>query len=543
MSPTTTTPAAGPQLALPLVGRARELGLLTAALDEAAAGKGRTVILAGEGGVGKTRLASALVDHATKRGWQVTIGRAYPVESGVPYALFSDAFLPILRRLEPATLQVLTRGGASDLAQLFPALGAPGESARAERRGGDPAEFKARVYWSFTQFLSRHAQREPLVVVLENLQWADQSSLELLHFVARQLGSDRVLLLCTYNEADREANPTLRATEQSLLSLGAATLVSLAPLTRAETEELVRAAFGAPPGATREFVALLFGWTRGNPFFVEETLKALVEGGTLRYADGRWTGWETEELRLPRSIRDAVAARIARLSPRAREVANLAAVVGTRATYEVLLSVSGLSENDLLAALDELRALRILAESAEGDALFYDFAHPILQDTLYAELGRARVRRLHGTVAEALEAHYGRRAPAHAEELAVHFSRAEVGAHAAKAGRSLAAAGRGALARHADREAAGFLAPALELIERAGLADVPDEQATIAQVVEDMALARQRAGDYDGAMALWMRARADAASRNDDARIAAVERRMGLACYWSGRYDEALAHY
>ena len=336
-----SAPASLPSLAIPLVGRARELGTLGELLDAAGAGKGRTIILAGEGGVGKTRLAGALAALAAKRKWGVATGRAYPVESGVPYALFSDAFLPILRKLEPATLQVLTRGGAADLAQLFPALAPAGERERGGGRG-DAAEFKARVYWTFAQFLARHAQKEPLLVILENLQWADQSSLELLHFVARQIGGDRVLLLCTYNEAERDANPTLRATEQSLVSLGAATVLPITPLSLADTEELVRAAFGAPAGVTREFVALLYGWTRGNPFFVEETLKALVESGMLRRQNAHWTGWDTGEMRLPRSIRDAVIERLGRLSHAARDLANLAAVVGTRASYELLHSVSGL---------------------------------------------------------------------------------------------------------------------------------------------------------------------------------------------------------
>ena len=522
----------------PLVGRSRELAALTELLNDAAAGAGRTVILAGEGGVGKTRLAKALTDLAAKRGWLVTTGRAYPAESGVPYALFSDASLPIQRRLEPSSLQVLTRGGAPDLWQLFPALVPHGEQGRQSVRG-DSADFKARVFYTFAQFLSRFSAKEPFVAVLENLQWADAASLELLHFVARQAGKDKYLLLCTYNDAERDANPVLRATEQSLVSLGAAALMPLAPLTRAETEELVRGAFAVDAATVKEFVALLYGWTRGNPFFVEETLKALVEAGTLRWQHGRWTGWETGEFKLPRSVRDAVATRLSRLSPAARSVANSAAVIGARATYEVLLEVSGLTENDLIAALDELRTQRILVEDAEGDRLHFDFAHPLLQETLYAELGRARTRRMHATVAEALEKHYGRRAIEHAAELAAHFGRADVGTAPQKAVRYLAAAGRAALARHADREAAGFLASALELTDRGLLAEDEVDH----KLVEDLAHARQRLGEYEAAMALWRRARADAASRDEDARIGAIERRMGLSCYWGGRPDEALAHY
>src|SRR6266705_6569622 len=108
----------------PLVGRSGELALLSKTIDEAAKGAGRSVFVVGEGGIGKTRLAAAAAERAAKRGWNVAVGRAYPVETGVPYALFSDAFLPLVRKLEPTTLSVLTRGGAAGLGDVVPSRGA-----------------------------------------------------------------------------------------------------------------------------------------------------------------------------------------------------------------------------------------------------------------------------------------------------------------------------------------------------------------------------------------------------------------------------------
>jgi predicted ATPase len=120
-----------------LVGRGADLAFLSKAVDDAAKGAGRAVFLVGEGGIGKTRLAAAAADRAGKRGWSVAIGRSYPVETGVPYALFSDALLPLLRKLEPSTLSVLTRGAAAELGYLFPSLGTPGDRERA-LAGADP---------------------------------------------------------------------------------------------------------------------------------------------------------------------------------------------------------------------------------------------------------------------------------------------------------------------------------------------------------------------------------------------------------------------
>src|SRR5689334_8873202 len=115
----------------PLVGRSAELDLLSSAMDQAAKGSGRSVFITGEGGIGKTRLAAAAAERATRKGWSVAVGRAYPVEAGVPYALFSDALLPLVSKMEPATLSLLTRGGASEFGHVFPHLPATNGRERA----------------------------------------------------------------------------------------------------------------------------------------------------------------------------------------------------------------------------------------------------------------------------------------------------------------------------------------------------------------------------------------------------------------------------
>jgi DNA-binding CsgD family transcriptional regulator len=510
---------------------------LGAWLDDIAERRGGTLIVAGNGGVGKTRLAMTIADRAERLGWTVSCGRVYVVETGIPYAVFSDALQPLLRKLDPGALAVMTRGAGAWLESISPAFGQGGASAPADEDGG--ADAKARLFWTFTQFLGRLAAKQPLLLVLENLQWADTASLELLHFVSRQIGRDRIGILCTYNEAELDQNPALRTTEQSLLSLGAAKLNRLEPLSHEETERLVCETFHVDPAAARLFGARLYSWTRGLPFFIEETLKALVESGRLYERDGRWLGWEIEGLELPRSVRAAVAGRMERLSHAARTVANVAAVVGTRVGYEVLRAVSGLPEPDVLEALDELRRHGVLVESADNGSVRYDFSHPILAEVLYGELGLARGRLLHASVAEALEALYGAEAPKRADVLAFHYSRADARGLAGKAVKYLAAAGRDALAKHADREAGGYLSAALEQLGRA--TDL-DGDVDAERLVEDLAQARQRLGDYDAAMALWERARSEAVQRRQNVRLARIERRMGLARYWGGRYEEALAH-
>jgi predicted ATPase/DNA-binding CsgD family transcriptional regulator len=522
----------------PLVGRSGELAFLAKALDEAAKGAGRSVFVVGEGGIGKTRLAAAAAELAAKQGWRVALGRSYPVETGVPYALFSDALLPLVRSLDPATLAVLTRGGAAELGYVFPNLGGSADRERASA-GADPSEIKARLLWIFTQFLGRLSAKQPLFIVLENLQWADASSLELLHFVARQIEGQKIVLLGTYNEAERDSNVVLRSTEHSLLGLGTLTVRKLGPLDETEVDAIVQQTFGVEKAVTRHFSPMLYDWTRGNPFFVEETLKSLVDSGALKQVDGRWTGWEMQTLQLPATVRDVVKARVDRLSPNARTLANLAAVIGTRAGYDTLARVSELADAEIVAGVDELLAQRMLVESGSVDAIHYDFTHPLLQQVIYTELGQARARLLHATIAEALESIYGAAALGHADELALHFARAHSRSLAQKAVKYLYAAGRGAIEKYANREAANYLAAALDHLDQdPTITDAPREE-----ILTTLARTRQRLGEYDAAMQLWGRARAEVGARGEKGALADIDHRMGLACYWSGRYPEALAHY
>lgn len=527
---------------LPLIHRAGELAALTAALERAESGRGATVFISGEGGVGKTRLASALAEQAAKRGWTVVSGRAYPVETGVPYAPFSDALLPLLRGLDAAQLSLLTRGGISELVQVFPALGAELDRAPSNTRG-EPAELKARLLWNVSQLLVRLAARKPLLVLLDNLQWADASSLELLHFVSRQAPAERILFACAYNSAERDTNPTLRDTENSLVSLGVAQVLPVAPLTLEGTRELVERAFCVEGVSAERFSRLLHERTRGNPFFVEETLKALVTAGSLTLREGVWLGWEVEDFGLPGTIRDTVLARLSRLGEDARAVGDLMAVIGSRVEHEALAATADLSESRLLAGIDELRRARVLVEEEERNAIAYDFAHPLLRETLYGELGRARARALHARVAEALERHYGDRALAHADELAFHYARADARSLAAKAVRYLVLAGRAASEQHANREAADYLAAALSLAERDDPEGGNAAAAEVPRLVRELARVRQRLGDYDGALSLWSRARQDAVSAGRQEEVADLARSMGLSAFWSGRYEDALAEY
>ncbi|MBA3656483.1 MAG: AAA family ATPase [Gemmatimonadaceae bacterium] len=521
----------------PIVGRTAELRAIEAMASRALAGAGSTLFVAGEGGLGKTRLVEAVAERLEKDGWKVAMGRAYPVETGIPFAIFSDALLPALRSLQPSALAVLSRGGAPELRSIFPTLESLGT---ARPTVDDPAEFKARMLWNFSQLLGKLAQKQPLLLILENLQWADESSLELLHFVARHATGQRILLIGTYNLAERDSNAVLKSTEQSLLAIEAAARLQLAPLTLVDVSEIIQRTFALGADVVEKLGGILFERTLGNPFFVDEILKDLIVSGHSGKSGSAWNGWDPESLALPATVREAIEGRLDRLLPTSRELASLASVLGTRANFDTLLKVSGFQENELVRAIDDLRTQRIMQEITAATPTEYDFAHPLFQQTLYSAIGGARASMMHAKVAVALEDKYSRNPDAHADELAYHYARVHTPETSPKAIRYLRVAGLAALKRYANREAATYLRAALDRADAMG-EEIP--AADRLAIVNGLARALQRTGEYSQASELWILSRDVAQRAGDLAAVASAEHRMGLGAYWSAQLPDALAHF
>lgn len=529
---------------LPLVGRERELHELHQHL-RLDVGQRYVRFVSGEEGVGKSRLVRAAALEAERRGWTVAVGQAYPVESGIAYALFGDAFLGILRDLGAEALAVLTRGGENELAYLFPALASGGGSPMGPD-ACDSSEFRTRLLWNFTEFLHRYSERRPLLVVLEDVHFADESSLRLLHFVARQSGGRSLRFIVTYTGALRADNRVLMEAERSLCARNAGGHVRLGPLSGAETAELIQRTFRVSSSVSDRFSDRLHQWTLGNPFFVDETLKALVESGTLHRRDGVWLGWEVRSLALPSTVRESIWARLARLGGDACKLVELASVVGGPSSQRLLARLTGFDAPRLLSASEEATDRRVLFENERDGAVVYDFVHPLVRRTVYDELGLARARLLHGVVAEAIQQLSDTGRPEPVDTLAYHFARASSVDVAAKSARYLARAGRAALARHADAEAANYLSAALathdQLNGSGGVANRDSEMLDRSGLILDLARARQRQGRYDDALALWQQLLARAEARGSPGEVADARRQLGLLCYWSGRRAEALEH-
>src|SRR5581483_1522424 len=453
-----TEASAGPVSApAALIGRQAETARLAERLAEAAARRGGLVMLAGEQGVGKTRLAEEIATRAEREGFTVLWGRCHEGEWPPPYGPFVDALGAQAGLLDPAELRRDLGDGAGVVAQMVPAVRRALPDAAAAPV--PPEEERHRLLDGIGRFLVARSRRAPLVVVLDDLHWAERSTVALLRHVARLAGPEPLLLVGTYRDVDLDrAHPLTDALAAWAREPGYEHL-------RIEgLDGVATAAFMSAAGGGQD-VDLKVGaaWARetgGNPFSVLELLRHLIEEGTLfRGLDGHWTmAAPLRDLALPAAARDVALKRLSRLSEPANRLLGVAAAFERAFRFDLVAGLAGLSEDEGLDALEEAVGARIIEPS--GDSESYAFTHAVIRHALYDGLVPSRRSRLHRRVAEALTA-----APAPAvADIAAHYHRslALPGAHqgvepAVEAAEAAQAAG-------AYDEAAAFLRMALDML-------------------------------------------------------------------------------
>jgi DNA-binding CsgD family transcriptional regulator len=520
--------------ALPFTGRAREFAALRDVLRAGRRGSGSLVFVTGASGAGKSRLVEEVAAEARASGWAHAAGRAYEVESGCPYLVITNAMTALLQRLEAAEVARAANGSESQLARILPGL-ANGTGAPV---GGADPDAKTQMHWHFAQFLLRLSERQPLLLTLENLQWVDAASLELLHFLGHQITAASLVLIATYPTEDESAE--LQRIVRSLASQGSARQLILPPMDQDDVVALVRRTFDATGAAVDDFAKRLFGQAGGNAFFTEEIMKSMVERGSLRNVSGRWVGWETDASDLSISVGASLRARLDTLSADARRVAGIMSVIGGRVQLPLLQRVDGDSSLVLAEALEELERRGMIVPPATGEAPVYDFAHPIMRRAVYEDLGAARARLYHQLVIQALEGLYGDNVEAHAAELVPHLPHAADLLESARVVRYFAAAGRYSLERHASLDADRFLTAALDALDRNGNGQ---SRMALPAVLLLLASAKQRLGAHPAAAELLLRARDLARSSIDVAAQAEIERRLGTAAFDAGRHQVSAVHF
>ena len=435
--------AAGPA-DRPLVGRGAEVVQLHETLAAAWAGHGQIAAILGEAGIGKSRLLADLTAEAERRGGYVLLGRAYESEQILPFGPWVDALRQGAVLMNARSLEGLEGVWLAELARLFPELHAAGLPAVAEP--GDPL----RLFEALARLLRHLALSQPLVIMLEDVHWADDMSLRFLAFLGRRLYEAPVLVAVSVREEEMADSPILRRTLDELAE-GRLTRLVLSRLGREDTLALVRLLGRArPPGAGVQLAEQVWEASAGNPFIVVETMRAVGEGEALGSPAG---------VPLPSRVRDMIARRLDRLGPRGRQLASVAAVIGREFEFELLHRTAGLADHDTAEGLEELVRRRVLHATGER----FDFTHDRIREVAYLALRPPHRRALHAAIVEAVEQLFVARLAEHAEMAAYHAERGEVWD---KAVRYLRQAGIKAATRLAYPEALDYFERALAALER-----------------------------------------------------------------------------
>jgi predicted ATPase/class 3 adenylate cyclase len=387
-----------------LVGREREWDQIMVALDEVSKGSGRLVFLSGEPGIGKTRLAQEVTLKARHWGFLVATGRCYEQEQAVPYYPFLEA-LATIYQASPVGIQIEMPRRFPHLTRLLPDQ-IPVQEADGEMNGDPPdQEDQQRLFRAVTHLLETLALSLPVALLLDDLHWADDSTLKMLQHLARYLRASRVLILGTYRDVEVNRQHPL---EPALLDLGREGLVEEVQVKRLSPEgtaELMSEIMGENQDLD-DLAKLVYRRTDGNAFFIQEMLRALVESGDVYRKDGRWELRRVKDMEVPKSIRSLIGQRLSRLEDQAQEILREASVLGQEFSFDDLQQLAALaprtytsgregaswSEDAIDAALEQAIVAGLVREVRPEH---YEFNHALTQQTLYAELTTRRRKRLH----------------------------------------------------------------------------------------------------------------------------------------------------
>jgi DNA-binding CsgD family transcriptional regulator len=508
-------PSVGPVSAPLFIGRDQELASLDALLEN---GRG-VVLISGEAGIGKSRLAREAIARAAARGYRVLQGACFDRDQAHPYAPFLD-LLHAYAAASPDEARDRLRVVVPGFLRLAPDLA---DVSALSPVNHDPELEQRRLFYEMQALVTGFTAESPLLVLVEDLHWSDEVSLELLVHLIRRTAATPLALLLTYRSDERGAALSRFLTEIDRERI--ATEIMLGPLAPPQVGHQLRAILDLPQPAGTTFVRSLHGLTGGNPFFVEEVLRSLIAAGDIYPAGAGWHRKPLDQLRVPRSVEDAVQRRGALLSATAREALTLAAVVGHRFDFDLIHSLSGLDEGVLVAAIKELIAAQLLVEvSADRFA----FRHALIRQAVYSSLLARERRALHARVAQAIERMMPADGEAVREDLAYHHFEAE---HWARAEVLARAAGEQARALYAPQAAAEHYTRALAAAAHLG-ADLD------AGLLHERGQAFDAIGDFSAAHTDYTAALA-AAEATDD-RSSALAALLDLGLLWSGRdYDQA----
>ncbi len=446
--------------ALPqLIGREEPLRLLRSELALAQKGQGRVCCIAGEAGIGKSRLVTEALSLQQTDGTRVLRGNCFEFDRNLPYAPILDLLRRFNASHSSAEITEAFAPTANELAQLLPELKtllpilSPAPAL-------EPGQEKRQLFEALAQCLIELCRRTSLhTILLEDLHWCDDISLEFLQFFVHRIGTHPLLLVLTYrsNEARDSLQHCLAVLERTRL----VTTINLLPLQASDTQQLLLSTLTHAP-IQRELSDAIHELTDGNPFFIEEMMKSLVGSGDIFRVQRGWMRTQLSEWRIPITVQDAVQQRAQQLSAEAQHVLRLAAVMGRRFDFEVLLDITQNDEATLLAHIKQLIAAQLVIEQDEQFA----FRHALTRQAIYTQMLVRERRPLHRAIAAAIEQRYSAQLDVYVADLALHYFEAGEWTKACDCARR---AGERAQALFSPRAAVEHFTRAIEAAEHLAL--------------------------------------------------------------------------
>jgi predicted ATPase/DNA-binding CsgD family transcriptional regulator len=556
-----------------LIGRTDDLEALHALLGQAKSGRRQIALLSGEAGVGKSRLVAEVTTQAAKEGFLVLQGNCFQADRAFPYAPFLDLLRSCFSSSSPMTRHDDLTPFAHELSQFLPdvtpLVHRPTPLQVHSTLG--PQQEQRRLFALLLHFFTEQPTHQPLLCILEDLHWSDETSLELLLYLARGCTHLPILFVLTYRSD--EVPPELRHCLAEFDREHLAQDFSLQRLDRAGVDAMLWAIFAQHQAVPTGLVESMYALTEGNPFFIEEMLKSLLVISPVASSEGAWErtlpfGTHTRQPSIPRSVQDAVYQRTKRLSAPARQVLTLAAVAGRYFDLGILRQVMQIDESHLLGLMKELVAAQLVVEEAADQ---FAFRHALTRQAVYAELLVGERRALHRRIAETIEQRTSPTSILDAQlvDLAYHFYEGEVWSKAAEYGQR---AGERALILYAPRAAVEHLTRTLDALKHLGSTPSAALLRARGQACETIGEFAHARADYEQALSIarqtqdgimewqslldigfwwlghdyvqageWFRRSLDLAQRLDDPRLHARSlNRVGNWLVNTGRAEEGL---
>jgi tetratricopeptide (TPR) repeat protein/KaiC/GvpD/RAD55 family RecA-like ATPase len=482
-----------------LIDRVEEMQVLREAADRAAHGEGGVAFLYGEAGIGKTRLARELRAYARSQGMRVLYGRCpalFRMDGVPPYVLWEEVIKDYLEVCTPEQLFRVIGSYPIEVSKLVPQLK---QKLRTFPQSFplSPEHSRDRLFEAVSQFVTNISREGPLLVILDDLQWTDQSSLLLLHYLARGVYRESLLLLGAYRDTYVDEKHPLSPVLTELNRERLLQSVRLKRMSFDDVSEMIERIL-EQDDVSREFCELVFQKTRGNPFFVEEVIKSLKEEEVIYREEDKWRIKEVSRIEFPKTVRSVIKRRISRLDDESQNVLTMASFIGKDFTFEALQAVTGVEEDKLLEIMEKMFKTELIKQKVIHGEDLCSFADIIVRDVVHEEVSPLRRKKLHGVVGNALEKAYSKEIDEHLGELALHFLES---GDEDKALDYFLKAGEKAAGVYANSEAASYFQSTLKLLE-----EKEGELHERGRVLEKLGDIKSLVGEHSVCMKYWNKA-------------------------------------